>query len=425
MSVPNARNRSAIILLLTANAISGVAQGISLIAIPWYFTTRAEGSLYAVLYAAVTLVSLVWGPYSGTLVDRYSRKHIFLVLNGVCAVILFGVAAIGYSRGELPWWWVGSVFLMTFMNFNIHYPNLYALMQEITPPAQYGRITSILEVSNQTTSVLSGAAAALLLEGTTGGAFRIFGASLDIGYDVAAWQIHDIFLLDGSTYVVSLLIISAMRYTPILTKSVETGPLLQRLRTGWRYLVEHGRLFVFGVASYVVFAAVLMTTFYLAAPYVEDHLGESGDIFASAEMYYAIGAIAAGLLVRILLRGVRLTPSITGMTLLAASVYLTLMLTRSLAVTFAMFFLIGICNAGIRIQRVTFLFQHLPNEVYGRAGSIFFVSNVIIRSVFLLIFALPFFHRDGHIVYTFGMIGGLLLAAAGVLWWNDRRNTVS
>jgi len=66
--------------------------------------------------------------------------------------------------GALPWQLVAGVFMLTFLNYAVHYPNLYAFVQEIIEPKYYGRITSYLEIQGQLTSILAGAGAALLLE---------------------------------------------------------------------------------------------------------------------------------------------------------------------------------------------------------------------------------------------------------------------
>ena len=76
------KNKQAITLLFIANIISGFAQGISMLAIPWYFADiLGMSSTYAKGYAILTFISLFWSLYSGTLVDRYSRKNSFYILT--------------------------------------------------------------------------------------------------------------------------------------------------------------------------------------------------------------------------------------------------------------------------------------------------------------------------------------------------------
>ena len=57
-------NYKAIILLLITNTTSGFAQGLTIIAIPWYFTdTINASSTFTFLYAILAFLGLFWGLY--------------------------------------------------------------------------------------------------------------------------------------------------------------------------------------------------------------------------------------------------------------------------------------------------------------------------------------------------------------------------
>ena len=124
------KNRYTISLLFLANIISGFAQGISMVAIPWYFVKVADNAEYfANSYLLITFLTLFWGIYAGTLVDRYSRKKLFIIINVVCGILIGAVAYIGFYTGPLNDILVVFVFGITIFNYNIHYPNLYAFGQ--------------------------------------------------------------------------------------------------------------------------------------------------------------------------------------------------------------------------------------------------------------------------------------------------------
>jgi len=415
------KNLSAIILLFIANSISGVSQGISMIAIPWYFTQSGEMRKYAMVYLAVTLVSLVWGPLSGTFVDKYNRKHIFMVLTMVSFVLLSGVAMVGYQLDGLPWYWVAAVFAMTFFNYNVHYPNLYAFVQEITEPHFYGKVASYIEIQGQLTSVLAGAAAAVLLEGVPDGQLELIGTTFQLPVAFEAWALHEIFALDAVTYLFGFCFIIAIRYVALKERVMEEGSVIQRFRTGWHYLKTNPYILLFGVASFSIFVTVLVTTFYLAAVYVSNHLNESGDVFASAEICYALGAVFAGLMIRRIFKSISTVAAVILMTWLTAGLFVVLAVSKSLAILYAMFLLLGLANAGTRIMRINYLFEHVPNQVYGRTGSIFFITNILLRLVLISLFGLAFFHEGNNVVYAFGILGVFLATAALIMMRYYRR----
>jgi MFS family permease len=135
--------RRSFILLFLANSISGVAQGISMIAIPWYYLTIInERQLLGLVYFTATFIQIFWGLYSGSLIDRYSRKKIFLCINACAGLLLIAVALTGYYLGDIPLPLISLVFASTFFVYNIHYPNLYAFAQEIVSKEAYSKINS-------------------------------------------------------------------------------------------------------------------------------------------------------------------------------------------------------------------------------------------------------------------------------------------
>ncbi|MEM9985891.1 MAG: MFS transporter, partial [Bacteroidota bacterium] len=156
-----------VFLLFSANTVSSFAQGITMIAIPWYLLQEPDGNwLVATLAGTVTFASIFWGLYAGTLVDRYNRKGIFLTTNVVDASVLIGVALWGFLQGGLSFPLIALVYTITIFTFNLHYPNVYALIQELFEPAYYSKINSAMEIQHQTTSVLGMMVGGLLLDGT-------------------------------------------------------------------------------------------------------------------------------------------------------------------------------------------------------------------------------------------------------------------
>ena len=87
-------NNRRLLLLFSSHIISGVSSGISMIAIPWYFTnTLNSNSMFSFLFGVVTFLGLFWGLYSGTIIDRYCRKTILEKLNFYTGSIIFIISS--------------------------------------------------------------------------------------------------------------------------------------------------------------------------------------------------------------------------------------------------------------------------------------------------------------------------------------------
>lgn len=371
-----------------------------MIAIPWFFNMQDQMPLFATIFLVTNLLSAFWVPYSGTLVDKYDRKKVFLCILAISGLLIAAIAAWGQLEGGLPLLAVGAAFTITFLNYNIHYPTLYAFLQEITEKEYYGKLSSYIEVQGQFATITAGAFGAILLDGVSDGTLKIFGLDIPVGWSFEPWQIQDIFLLDAMTYLLAFLLVSLIAYKSLRERPEIIGTVAERFVQGYQYLKANPIIFIFGVSSYSVFVTLLLTGFYTMAPYVEHHLGESAEVYANMDMFYGLGAIIAGIAIRWIFRRARLIDSIIVLTFMMMSSFVVLFLTKNVLLFFILTFFQGICNAGVRVLRVGYLFKYVPNEVYGRTSSIFTLTNITFRVFFLAIFSFAFFSAPSHVGYV-------------------------
>ena len=414
------KNKQAIILLFLANIISGIAQGISMIAIPWYFVKIvARPEVFANSYLLITFLTLFWGLYAGTLIDRYSRKKIFIIINVVCGILIGAIAFYGNYVSFLPDILVILVFGITIFNYNVHYPNLYALGQEITEPKNYGKLNSYIEVQGQVTSVLAGAFAAILLTGTNNNSLAIGGLTFSLPFNIEAWDIYEIFLLDAATYVAVIFLFVLIRYIPIAKEKIHKDDLFDRLKGGFKYLRDHQIIFVFGLSSYMLFAFTLVQIHVILPLYVKNFLEMGGNVFASAEIYYSFGAIFSGLLILRLFKKFSTVTGVIILMLIVACAFYLMFIFKILWVFFLGNFLLGITNAGVRILRTTYIFNHVPNNLIGRAGSVFNTLNIVVRMLLIGLFTFSFFQIEDNVRfgYLVGVIMMILSAMVLTIWY--------
>jgi DHA3 family macrolide efflux protein-like MFS transporter len=408
------KNKRALFLLLSANAVSGFAQGISIIAIPWHFIkVLDQENYYGLVYALITFLTLFWSLYAGTLVDRYSRKHLFLGLNIAGFIGLSSVAATGFILGDVPEPLILAVLGLTVFIFNIHYPTLYAFGQEITEPKHYGRTNSLLEVQGQTTSMIAGAFAAFLLEGTGHGGIKSI-----IPFDVQPWSLKEIFLLDACTYAIAFTLILFIKYRPSQPKKIDTSSFRERFVGGILFLKRNSPLAWFGLASHTVFLILIVQAFFLMSMYVDNHLGQQGVVYASGEILYAGGAILAGFFIRKIFTRINAVAAIIILMVLSVGILYMMAFTQLLSTFFAFCLIMGLCNSGIRILRITFLFQQIPNHIIGRTNSIFNSFNIFMRVVLLLIFTNSFFTMGSNVTYAYFVCGTIVLIAIGPMLYH-------
>jgi MFS family permease len=415
------KNQHSLNLLFTANGISGFAQGISMLAIPWYFTKAQSGTYFNISYGIITAIVLFFGLYAGTLVDRFSRKSNFLANNLVCGLLILAISLGGYLQGELSDFWVMAVFGITMLNYNIHFPTLYAFGHEITEPQFYNKVNSNIEVVGQSTSILSGAFAALLIEGVAAGKGKLFGFKVNMPFEIIRWEIWEIFLLNAITYFAAAILVMMIQYKPILKPKVHIGTIWERVVTGFTYLNKHRLLLVFGLFSYSVFAMLLVEIHAVLPGYIERHLNEQGSVFAAADLIYAMGALCAGLFVNKVFSSSNATRAVIILTLVTATIFFWAFASQNVFIIYVVSLILGFTNAGIRVLRLTYLFNHIPNELMGRVNSIFNMMNVLTRTLFIFLFSLPFFTFGNHMIWAYLVMAVFLLMSGIVLIVNYKK----
>jgi len=414
------KNLKALILLFSANTISGFSQGVSMIAIPWYFTDTLEApALFGTIYFCITCVSLIWGMYVGTLVDKYNRRNLFLGENVFGAVTFLSMASYGLINGAIPTPLVTICFAATFFVYNVHYPTLYAFSQEIIERKHYGKISTWLEVQGQVTSMTAGALAALLMTGVQAGETSLLGFSFYVPFTIEAWSLPKIFLMDGITYTISFILISMIRYEPTVIRTKESGNVLTQLKQGIRFLQKNPLIFVFGNASYFIFVTVMVTNYFVLPNHIKVVLGGDGNAYALGEMFYGMGALGAGFSIRYIFKK---TSTVLGniiLTILGASILIIMGSTTNLPIFFVLLFFLAVSNSGSRIMRVIYMLEHVPNQVIGRTQSVFQVINVLLRMFFIGLFSLVFFTERTYL--DFYILGACAFVAAVILLIYYRR----
>lgn len=389
-----------------------------MIAIPWYFAhILDDASFFGRGFAVITALSLFWSLYAGTLIDKYSRKGIFLAINAVGFVLLIGFSVYGIATGGLSPLALLIVFGYNILNYNIHFPNMYALGQEMLPPKDYGKFSSIIEVQHQVTTVVAGVVAIALIPSKEGK--NLVGEFLSL--DIEPWTMSEIFLLDGVTYAASFLIILSIKYVPDKTRLGQTGRVISQLKIGIAFLKNNRPIFTFGLASYAVFIILVIHGFYLLNLYVNDHLAMGSGMIALADVAYALGAVLAGMFIRKIFFRTKVVNSVLVMMTLVVAIFGMVALTKFFVVLLIFQLLMGLCNAGIRVQRMTWLFTNVPNEVMGRASSVFNSIRIVVMFILLELFSLQFFSEGSNVTYAYLICGTIILVAMFPLLKMDKQ----
>ena len=177
--------------------------------------------------------------------------------------------------------------------------------------------------------------------------------------------------------------------------------------------------FIFGFFSSILFAFTLVEVHVLLPSYVDKFLKMEGNIYASAEIYYSFGAIMAGLLILRIFKKFNTVFGIIVLMIVVSFAFYAMAIYNILWVFFLGNFILGITNAGVRILKTTYLFNHVPNNLIGRINSVFGFLNTIVRMLLIGLFALPFYQMSDNIRYGYfaGVIMMIIAVIPLIIWY--------
>jgi len=397
-------NNHRLLLLFLSHIISGVSSGISMIAIPWYFTNTLDlNSTFSLIFGIVTFLGLFWGLYSGTIIDRYNRKMILEKLNFYTGLVifLFSTCIIYFNSTNIAIILIALVFSSKCFYYIIYYPTLYAFAQEISQKENYVKINSYIEIVGQSTTVAAGGLAAILLSG------------LEWGFiNIKPMPIEEILIIDSITYLIGAFIISNIKFSSPTIKK-QSNSVLKRLEVGIKFLKKNPLILIYGVCSHIIFAFILTEMFTLLPLLIQNFYQKGAYVFAITDVCYASGALISGFFVYkwlMCIDKIRLTIILI---ILTAFSILLMISNTSLVSLFLISIFLGLSNSGVRILRNSFLFDNVPNKKIGRVISIFVSINTIIRMILIFIFSIYFFSENKNVIFGYIICSIILLIFCG------------
>ncbi|QRG65350.1 MFS transporter [Brevibacillus choshinensis] len=381
--------------LFFANLFSGFGQGMTMIGISWYLVeTSGSASLLGSTMLISSILTLLAGPYLGTLVDRFSRKTILQAEHLGGFLTLAVLAAWGF-RGDYEEWMLVLIFLAATLLFQLHEPTQAAFIQETFEQKDFRVINSLLEIENQTALVLAGAFAGFLL---------------------APFGLHIVLVLNALTYLCAYLLMSRLDYVFARDQQnviSQMAPWTEQFLESWLFIRQMRGFLVFGVAALIPFISVMLVNL-LNPIFVSQTLREDVHIYSLAEVTYSIGAAAAGFLFTLLSKKVGSFAFMVGHYLLMAiALILTIAFPNGISFILLSTF-VGWCNVSTRLTRQTLYMVLLPNHFMGRVMSFFRSVGTLIRLLMLALFTMMIDSTGAAIGYL--IVASLLgVATMGII----------
>ncbi len=357
-----------IVRLLIANSLGSIGSGVTIFAVPWLLVQEPGGAAaYRHITLFTTVILFLFMPWYGSRVDRSSRKSMVLASDvfgaGATAIMAVWVAL----KGDAASTELMAIYFCGMLYYTLHYPAKWAMVQQLFDRSQYQQLTGLMEVQGQ---------AAMLAAGALG------------GLAVSHLPLWSILAINCVTYCASFLVQRPLPYTPThLTAAtgrgaspVRNGGMLQRIHDGWTWLASRPRLAWFFTFTLMPFVLVMAGN-YLVPVYVNQTLHAGPGIFAVSEIMFAMGAVAAGLVLpRLIAQHHAYATLPFTMAVFLAGLCLQAALPYTATFVVAMM-LLGFGNAGCRVARSALILNLVPNEVMGRITVFYSVLDRLARTL--------------------------------------------
>jgi MFS family permease len=350
--------------LLVANTFSSVGTGITMLSIPWLLIQKSGGeALFGYITLTMTIIMFLLTPYTGMMIDRFSRKTILLASEAI-GFIFVGIFAVGGLAGmEYKLWHLAALYASGSLYYFLFYPTLFAFNQELFESRHYKQLNGILEIQGQLATVLSGGIASILMTKAA---------------------LHWILLLDAFTYIVAIYCLWTIPYQR-LSRFSENTSFWRKMTEGYHYMHAHPSLFWFLLASFMPFIGVMMTN-YLHPIYISTVLKEDGSVYGTQSMVYGFGAAFAGLVIPFFIKRIGNEATIVINVCIYTLAITMLLVFQHTLIFYMLVVFTAFGNAGTRVARSSLMMEFIPNEKIGRVDSLFRAVGLMIRILLLSVF---------------------------------------
>src|SRR5215470_20010483 len=260
--------KRALRFVLLANVVSMLGSGMNSAAVAWHIlqATHSEMAL-GTLAVLQTLPAMLMLPFTGVMIDREDRRRLVMMLDAARAIIILTVSILAF-RGKVLVWQLYLMNVLVAAGFWMFWPTITALIQELTPQAQF--------VQSNT----------FLMAGVQGG-WLIAGAIVGFVYN----HIHlgGVLLLDFATYVFSFscyFFVRRGRHVVVKPEEAQTseriqggtavGRFLHELHDGLVYLKGRRPVVLKGI-SWSLFLGAMLTAGVITAP-LDDRIIHGGAV---------------------------------------------------------------------------------------------------------------------------------------------------
>lgn len=264
----------------TGQAFSLIGSRVAQFALVWWLT-RLTGS--ATVLATATMVALIpeifLGPIAGAYVDRWSRRVVMIVADGVIALASLWLVYLFWT-GAMQVWHVYVIMVLRAVGGSFHWPAMQASTSLMVPKQHLSRVAGLNQTMNGVLNIVGPPLGALLLE---------------------ILPLHGVMLVDVSTAmlaIVPLFFVHIPQPVHADEGAAQKTTVWADMRDGLRYIWGWpGLVALIGAA--MIFKIALTPAFSLLPLLVSEHFKGGAAQLSLLESVSGVGILVGGLVLSV------------------------------------------------------------------------------------------------------------------------------
>lgn len=353
MQIINENWKREITLFLTAQTISLFGSSLVQYAIIWYITlTTSSGVMMTISTVCGFLPQMAISLFAGVWIDRYSRKKMIMLADGMIAIATLILAVI-FFMGYKNIWLLYVILLIRAAGTGIQVPAVNALIPQLVSKDQLMKVNGVNSSISSLMMFLAPAAGGVILSIST---------------------IETAFFIDVITAIIGIGMMCII-VVPVHAKLEEVQKSnVQDIKEGFKYLKDH--VFIKQLLIYLFVVMILISPAAFLTPLmVSRSFGPEVWRLTASEMTFSAGALVGGILIASW-GGFK---SRMHTNILACTLYGLLMVGLGVAPMFAMYLLfnllIGVTMPCFNAPLTVLLQQNVEPNMQGRVFSLVQVTN--------------------------------------------------
>ncbi len=267
-----------VILFLTGQSISLFGSSLVQFAIIWYITLETKsGIMLTVATLCSSIPQIIVSLFAGVWADRYNRKMLIMVSDGIIAISTLVIAII-FIMGYKDFYLLMLISAIRSTCGGIQQPAIGAVLPQIVPEDQLMRVNGINQTLQSIIFLASPAVAGVLY------------TFADLSY---------IFFIDVATAVIGVGILATIRI-PLHAKAEQkqTTSHLEDFKEGLSY-IKNNKFIKYLMIFYAVLMFLLVPFIFLTPLFVARKFGDEVWRLTANEIGFFVGSTLGGLVVSI------------------------------------------------------------------------------------------------------------------------------